>query len=215
MLSDIDLGEYYHALIANGFDTWDQTLHITEEQLGHLGFKLGHRRRLQRHIASFKGYPRSHFLLQRQPIYRLPFYSSWRVRAKSLSLCRLTLFVRREIACRDLFGVLDNHRIRGWCPGPFKLNISCLPKEISFPFCGTNVATLHARDDLFSVLLIVSPTKERCKVASKLHSYGFIPLGCYFKRKSDHQVGTTETMSCVEEVIKISGHHPAYIQLSS
>jgi hypothetical protein len=57
MLSDTDLGEYYHALIANGFDTWDQTLHITEEQLGHLGFKLGHRRRLQRQIASSKGYP--------------------------------------------------------------------------------------------------------------------------------------------------------------
>jgi hypothetical protein len=57
MLSDIDLGEYCHALIANGFDTWDQTLHITEEQLGHLGFKLGHRRRLLRQIASFKGYP--------------------------------------------------------------------------------------------------------------------------------------------------------------
>jgi hypothetical protein len=48
MLYDIDLGEYYHALTANGFDTWDQTIHITEEQLGHLGFKLGHRRRLQR-----------------------------------------------------------------------------------------------------------------------------------------------------------------------
>ena len=57
MLSDIDLGEYYHALRANGFGTWDQTLHITEEQLGHLGFKLGHRRQLQRQIASFKGYP--------------------------------------------------------------------------------------------------------------------------------------------------------------
>jgi hypothetical protein len=55
MLSDTDLGEYYHALIANGFGTWNQTLHITEEQLGHLGFKLGHRRRLQRQIALFKG----------------------------------------------------------------------------------------------------------------------------------------------------------------
>lgn len=56
MLSDIDIGEYYHAFIANGFDTWAQILHITEEQLGHLGFKWGHRRRLQRQIASFKSY---------------------------------------------------------------------------------------------------------------------------------------------------------------
>ncbi|KAF2672909.1 hypothetical protein BT63DRAFT_421102 [Microthyrium microscopicum] len=57
MLSDIDLGEYYYVLTANGFDKWDQTIHITEEQLGHLGFKLGHRRWLQRQIASLKGYP--------------------------------------------------------------------------------------------------------------------------------------------------------------
>ncbi|KAF2466567.1 uncharacterized protein BDR25DRAFT_317571 [Lindgomyces ingoldianus] len=51
MLSDIDLTKYHHTLIG------DQTLHVTEEQLGHLGFKLGHQRRLQRQIASFKGYP--------------------------------------------------------------------------------------------------------------------------------------------------------------
>ena len=54
VLSTIDLGGYYHVLTANGFNTWDQMLHITEEQLDGLGFKLGHRRRLQREIASLK-----------------------------------------------------------------------------------------------------------------------------------------------------------------
>ncbi len=77
------------------------------------------------------------------------------------------------VASRELLGALDYHRLRGWRPGPFELEILSLPKEVQFLFYGTNAATLHALDDFVpillimrGVLLIISPTQQKPEVAS-------------------------------------------------
>jgi hypothetical protein len=57
ILCDIGLESYYNVLTWNGYESWTQVLQITEEELAALGFKLGHRRCLQRAIASSKGHP--------------------------------------------------------------------------------------------------------------------------------------------------------------
>jgi hypothetical protein len=54
VLSRLGLSNYYDRLIANGFDSWKTVLDITEKDLGHLSFKLGHRRKLQREIANHR-----------------------------------------------------------------------------------------------------------------------------------------------------------------
>lgn len=50
-LEQLGLARYAEALIANGFEDWTTVLDITEADLDELGFKLGHRRLLQRGIA--------------------------------------------------------------------------------------------------------------------------------------------------------------------
>jgi SAM domain (Sterile alpha motif) len=57
VLGRIGLQEYYNVLTDNGYSAWTDVLSITEEDLCAMGFKLGHRRRLQREIASFRGHP--------------------------------------------------------------------------------------------------------------------------------------------------------------
>lgn len=53
-LETLGLSQYLAALTENGFDDWETVLDITEDDLHDLGFKLGHRRILQREIASFR-----------------------------------------------------------------------------------------------------------------------------------------------------------------
>ncbi|KAF4300652.1 putative hmg box protein [Botryosphaeria dothidea] len=60
VLDRINLQEYLPALVENGFDTWDVVCDITEDDLAHLGFKLGHRRILQREIAASRGSSHDH-----------------------------------------------------------------------------------------------------------------------------------------------------------
>jgi len=54
-LDSLGLGRYFTVLCENGFDDWDTVLDITEDDLRELGFKLGHRRTLQREIANYRG----------------------------------------------------------------------------------------------------------------------------------------------------------------
>ncbi|KAF7452107.1 NHP6B Chromatin-associated protein containing the HMG domain [Pyrenophora tritici-repentis] len=54
-LARLGLSQYYQVLAAEGFDTWDTVLDITESDLSHLNVKLGHRRKLQRAIAESRG----------------------------------------------------------------------------------------------------------------------------------------------------------------
>lgn len=51
-LTRLGLSDYYHRLVANGFDSWQTVRDITEKDLGQLSFKRGHRRKLQREIAN-------------------------------------------------------------------------------------------------------------------------------------------------------------------
>ena len=51
-LESLGLGQYFAVFTDNGFDDWDTLLDITEEDLRDLDVKLGHRRILQREIAS-------------------------------------------------------------------------------------------------------------------------------------------------------------------
>jgi hypothetical protein len=53
----IGLEQYHAVLTSNGYNTWSDVLSITEDQMSELGFKRGHRRLLQREIASFRNYP--------------------------------------------------------------------------------------------------------------------------------------------------------------
>ncbi|ORY11682.1 hypothetical protein BCR34DRAFT_483669 [Clohesyomyces aquaticus] len=56
-LERLGLTEYLGVLTENGFSTWETVLDITEDDLTALSFKLGHRRALQREIATFRGIP--------------------------------------------------------------------------------------------------------------------------------------------------------------
>jgi hypothetical protein len=57
VLERLALTEYLTVLTANGFHNWDTVVDITEDDLTALNFKLGHRRALQREIATFRGVP--------------------------------------------------------------------------------------------------------------------------------------------------------------
>ncbi|KAI9752497.1 MAG: hypothetical protein M1815_000457 [Lichina confinis] len=55
VLERLALVEYLDAFVAEGFDTWETLQDITEADLDALGVKRGHRRKLQREIASARG----------------------------------------------------------------------------------------------------------------------------------------------------------------
>lgn len=59
ILEHLGLAQYTEALIENGFENWATVLDITEDDMDELGFKLGHRRILQREIAIQREPPRS------------------------------------------------------------------------------------------------------------------------------------------------------------
>lgn len=52
---ELGISQYLGAFIDQGFDSWDTILDITESDLDALGVKLGHRRKLQRRIANYRG----------------------------------------------------------------------------------------------------------------------------------------------------------------
>ncbi|KAI8935927.1 hypothetical protein NX059_007435 [Plenodomus lindquistii] len=54
-LARLGLSQYHQVFAAEGFDTWETVVDITESDLSHLGVKLGHRRKLQRAIAESRG----------------------------------------------------------------------------------------------------------------------------------------------------------------
>ncbi|KAF2003460.1 hypothetical protein P154DRAFT_573056 [Amniculicola lignicola CBS 123094] len=54
-LERLGLSQYLEVLVAEGFDTWETVLDITESDLTYLNVKLGHRRKLQRAIAETRG----------------------------------------------------------------------------------------------------------------------------------------------------------------
>ncbi|KAL2271173.1 hypothetical protein VTJ83DRAFT_544 [Remersonia thermophila] len=55
ILGELGIPQYFDVFLEQGFDTWDTILDITESDLDALGVKLGHRRKLQRRIAHFRG----------------------------------------------------------------------------------------------------------------------------------------------------------------
>jgi hypothetical protein len=62
LLSHLGLQKYHESLASHGFETWDVLVDISEEDMAELGFKLGHRRKLQRAIADFRGQPHNEAL---------------------------------------------------------------------------------------------------------------------------------------------------------
>jgi hypothetical protein len=59
VLERLGLTEYHAKLFDNGFHNWETVVDITEDDMTTLNFKLGHRRLLQREIATFRGVPQS------------------------------------------------------------------------------------------------------------------------------------------------------------
>ncbi|KAF2762476.1 hypothetical protein EJ05DRAFT_534023 [Pseudovirgaria hyperparasitica] len=57
VLDRLGLSQYLSVLSENGFETWDVVMDVTEDDLKELGFKIGHRRTLQREIANSRGLP--------------------------------------------------------------------------------------------------------------------------------------------------------------
>ncbi|CUS13768.1 unnamed protein product [Tuber aestivum] len=57
VLARLGLSQYLGRLSEEGFEKWEAVMDITEQDLTFLGFKLGHRRLLQREIASARGIP--------------------------------------------------------------------------------------------------------------------------------------------------------------
>ncbi|KAJ9655871.1 hypothetical protein H2201_008709 [Coniosporium apollinis] len=56
LLKEVGLEQYHDRLAKNGFASWEAVCDISEADLAQLGFKLGHRRILQRAIASHQGH---------------------------------------------------------------------------------------------------------------------------------------------------------------
>ncbi|KAF2644297.1 hypothetical protein P280DRAFT_547097 [Massarina eburnea CBS 473.64] len=54
-LERLGLSQYLDSFTAEGFESWEIVLDITESDLSSLNVKLGHRRKLQRAIAEFRG----------------------------------------------------------------------------------------------------------------------------------------------------------------
>jgi hypothetical protein len=59
VLERLGLTQYLQPLSENGFHSWETVVDITEHDLTTLDFKLGHRRALQREIATYRGVPSS------------------------------------------------------------------------------------------------------------------------------------------------------------
>ena len=59
VLGRLGLTGYLHVLSDNGFHSWTAVVDITEDDMTALNFKLGHRRLLQREIATYRGLPQS------------------------------------------------------------------------------------------------------------------------------------------------------------
>lgn len=59
VLGRLGLTEYFQVLCDNGFHSWEAVVDITEDDMTALNFKLGHRRLLQREIATYRGVPQS------------------------------------------------------------------------------------------------------------------------------------------------------------
>jgi hypothetical protein len=59
VLERLGLTEYDAKLSENGFHNWETVVDISEDDMNMLNFKLGHRRLLQREIATFRGVPQS------------------------------------------------------------------------------------------------------------------------------------------------------------
>ncbi|KAI0175695.1 hypothetical protein GGR52DRAFT_324915 [Hypoxylon sp. FL1284] len=55
IFGELGLSQYLDAFVGQGFDSWETILDITESDLDTLGVKLGHRRKLQRRIANYRG----------------------------------------------------------------------------------------------------------------------------------------------------------------
>ncbi|KAI0870041.1 hypothetical protein GGS24DRAFT_125862 [Hypoxylon argillaceum] len=55
VFGELGISQYLGVFIDQGFDSWDTILDITESDLDALGVKLGHRRKLQRRIANYRG----------------------------------------------------------------------------------------------------------------------------------------------------------------
>ncbi|KAL2016416.1 hypothetical protein VTK56DRAFT_3537 [Thermocarpiscus australiensis] len=55
ILGELGISQYLDVFLEQGFDTWETILDITESDLDALGVKLGHRRKLQRRIANYRG----------------------------------------------------------------------------------------------------------------------------------------------------------------
>ncbi|KAF8422877.1 hypothetical protein EV426DRAFT_633299 [Tirmania nivea] len=66
ILARLGLSQYLGRLIDEGFEKWETVLDITEQDLAALNFKLGHRRTLQREIASARGVPLGQPLVYQQ-----------------------------------------------------------------------------------------------------------------------------------------------------
>ncbi|KAL7268498.1 hypothetical protein RUND412_008876 [Rhizina undulata] len=66
VLARLGLSQYLGRLIEEGFEKWETVLDITEQDLATLNFKLGHRRILQREIASARGVPSNQALTSYQ-----------------------------------------------------------------------------------------------------------------------------------------------------
>ncbi|KAI1213928.1 uncharacterized protein F4807DRAFT_409809 [Annulohypoxylon truncatum] len=55
IFGELGISQYLEAFFDQGFDSWETILDITESDLDALGVKLGHRRKLQRRIANYRG----------------------------------------------------------------------------------------------------------------------------------------------------------------
>ncbi|KAI1447737.1 high mobility group box domain-containing protein [Annulohypoxylon stygium] len=55
IFGELGISQYLETFVDQGFDSWETILDITESDLDALGVKLGHRRKLQRRIANYRG----------------------------------------------------------------------------------------------------------------------------------------------------------------
>jgi hypothetical protein len=56
LLSRLGMSEYTTRFLAEGFDTWEAIMDITEPDLAYLAVSLGHRKRLQQDISNTRAH---------------------------------------------------------------------------------------------------------------------------------------------------------------
>ncbi|KAB8293999.1 hypothetical protein EYC80_009463 [Monilinia laxa] len=106
VLNRLKIQCYLHRLINAGFDTWDELKDITEADMQELDMRLGHRRKLQREIATSRGWPLN------SPLEAIPIclYGEKKEEQKQVIATNLTVIGDQQLIDTNDIGIPFRHQ---------------------------------------------------------------------------------------------------------